>query len=188
MNEPPSAAHAAWETWFRENGAKLLLFARQMTRSSADAEDVLQNAVVKVWSARRRRLGGQEPLGTPDPAEIYTAIRRTAIDLGRRETRRTRREEKVIDFEEAKGIEWFECPFENRERNGELTRALRRLPAAQREVITLKIWNDLTFQEIGQALGISENTAASRFRYAIEALRRNLGKEKESHFRNLVVL
>ena len=185
---PPSAAHTAWETWFHENGSKLLLFARQMTRSSADAEDVLQNAVVKVWNARRRRGGGVDPLETPDPAEIYTAIRRSAIDLGRRETRRIRREEKVIDFEEAKGVEWFECPFEEKERTSEITIALRKLPENQREVITMKIWGGLTFLEIGEALGISENTAASRYRYALESLRRSLGKGKESHFKNLVVL
>ena len=185
-SHPPSTAHTAWGTWFHENGSKLLLFARQMTRSSADAEDVLQNAVVKVWNARRRR--GVDPVGTPDPTEIYTAIRRSAIDLGRRETRRARREEKVIDFEEAKGIEWFECPFEEKERTSEITRALRKLPDSQREAITMKIWGGLTFEEIGETLGISENTAASRYRYALEALRRILGKGTESHFKNLVVL
>ena len=41
-SHPPSTAHTAWGTWFHENGSKLLLFARQMTRSSADAEDVLR--------------------------------------------------------------------------------------------------------------------------------------------------
>jgi len=183
-----SAAHQAWESWFHENGHRLLLFARQMTRSSADAEDVLQNAVVRCWNARRNRGGGVDPVNAPDPAEIYTMIRRAAIDLGRKETRRTRREEKVIDFEEAKGIDWFKCPFETRERNDEISQALRKLPDSQREVLTMKIWAQLTFQEIGEALDISENTAASRYRYALEALRRILGKGKESHFKNLAVV
>ena len=183
-----SPAHQAWKDWFHENGSRLLLFARQITRSSADAEDVLQNAIVRCWNARRNRAGGVEPSQAPDPAEIYTMIRRAAIDLGRRETRRTRREEKVIDFEEAKGIEWFQCPFETKERNTEITQALRKLPEAQREVLTLKIWSQLTFQEIGETLGISENTAASRYRYALEAMRRILGKGKESHFKNLAVV
>ena len=52
----------------------------------------------------------------------------------------------------------------------------------------MKIWSQLTFQEIGEALGISENTAASRYRYALEALRRILGKGKESHFKNFAVV
>ena len=37
----------------------------------------------------------------------------------------------------------------------------------------MKIWNELTFAEIGQALGISQNTAASRYRYALAALKKN---------------
>lgn len=184
----PSEAHQSWDTWFQENGGKLLLFTRQVTRSSADAEDVLQNAIVRCWNARRKRNGGVDPVAAPDPAEIYTMIRRAAIDLGRRETRRTRREEKVIDFEEAKGIEWFVCPFETKERNTEISSAMRKLPESQREVLTMKIWSQLTFQEIGEALGISENTAASRYRYALEALRRSLGKGKESHFKNFAIV
>jgi len=185
---PPTPSHAAWEEWFHTFSPRLVLFARQLSRSSADAEDIVQNAVLKVWNARRKRNGGKDPEQTPDPAEIYTAIRRVAIDLGRRETRRLRREEKVIDFEQAKGVDYFECPFEDRERSAEITRALEKLPQTQREVLTLKIWNGLTFQEIGQALDISENTAASRYRYALEALRRSLGKSSESHFQNLIVL
>jgi RNA polymerase sigma-70 factor (ECF subfamily) len=38
----------------------------------------------------------------------------------------------------------------------------------------LKVWGDLTFDEIGEQLSISPNTAASRWRYAMEALRRNI--------------
>lgn len=185
---PVSTAHRAWDRWFEDNSGKLLLFARQLTRSTADAQDVLQNAVLKVWNARRKRGGGVDPEGTPDPAEIYTAIRRCAIDFGRRETRRVKREEKVIDFEDAKGVEWFEDPFEHGERRREITQALAKLPEAQREVLTMKIWGNLTFQEIGQAMEISENTAASRYRYALEALRRILGKGRDSHFKHFSIL
>ena len=52
--------------------------------------------------------------------------------------------------------------------------ALRRLPAEQREVLTLKIWGECTFEEIARQLEIPPNTAASRYRYALAALRREL--------------
>jgi RNA polymerase sigma-70 factor (ECF subfamily) len=55
-----------------------------------------------------------------------------------------------------------------------LADAVELLPAEQREVLVMKIWNDLTFAEIGSALGISQNTAASRYRYALSALKKNL--------------
>ena len=41
----------------------------------------------------------------------------------------------------------------------------------QQEVVVLKIWGELTFQEIADTLDISGNTAASRYRYALEKLR-----------------
>jgi RNA polymerase sigma-70 factor (ECF subfamily) len=53
--------------------------------------------------------------------------------------------------------------------------ALRQLPVQQREVVVLKIWETLTFAEIGQVLDISASTAASRYRYALEKLAKRLG-------------
>ena len=55
-----------------------------------------------------------------------------------------------------------------------LVAALDRLPREQREVLVMKIWDELTFAEIAQVLKISQNTAASRYRYALAALRKNL--------------
>jgi RNA polymerase sigma-70 factor (ECF subfamily) len=55
-----------------------------------------------------------------------------------------------------------------------LVAALDLLPREQREVLVMKIWNELTFAEIASALEISQNTAASRYRYALAALKKNL--------------
>jgi RNA polymerase sigma-70 factor (ECF subfamily) len=49
--------------------------------------------------------------------------------------------------------------------------ALRALPAEQREVVHLKIYDGMTFQAIADRLEIPLNTAASRYRYAIDKLR-----------------
>lgn len=55
--------------------------------------------------------------------------------------------------------------------NAAALEALRQLPPEQAEVVALKVWHELTFAEIGEALGISLNTAASRYRYALDKLR-----------------
>ena len=55
-----------------------------------------------------------------------------------------------------------------------LAAAVESLPRDQREVLVLKIWNDLTFSEIADSLGISQNTAASRYRYALTNLKKTL--------------
>ena len=46
--------------------------------------------------------------------------------------------------------------------------------SARREVLVLKIWNGLTFEQIARTLDIPPNTAASRYRYALAALRKEL--------------
>ena len=51
-----------------------------------------------------------------------------------------------------------------------LTQALTMLPPEQREVLSLKIAGELTFAQIGEVLSVSQNTAASRYRYALEKL------------------
>ena len=50
-------------------------------------------------------------------------------------------------------------------------RGLAALPQDQREVIVLKIWHEHTFEEIGELLEISPNTAAGRYRYGLQKLR-----------------
>jgi len=52
--------------------------------------------------------------------------------------------------------------------------ALTRLLAEQREVVTLHIHGQFTFREIARQLEIPMNTAKSRYRYALSALRKEL--------------
>ena len=52
--------------------------------------------------------------------------------------------------------------------------ALRTLPAEQREVLHMKVFEGMTFQEIAEHAGESINTVASRYRYALEKLRAQL--------------
>ncbi len=152
-----------WKTWFAKHGPKLLLFARQQARNPADAEDLVQEAFVRIW-----RLYGHT--GEVPPALVFQNIRRLAIDWVRRDERRGKREQKVASYE-ATITSWFERPLERRERHTLLEQAVRRLPSDQQEVVLLKIWGELTFDEIGKTLDISLNTAASRYRYALDKLR-----------------
>ncbi len=56
--------------------------------------------------------------------------------------------------------------------------ALRKLPLEQSEIVVLKIWEDLTFDQIGSLLDIPPSTAASRYRYAMEKLTRHFGSKQ----------
>jgi len=52
-----------------------------------------------------------------------------------------------------------------------LQEALNQIPVSFREVISLKLWGELTFDQIGELLEISRNTAASRYRIALGRLK-----------------
>lgn len=156
----------SWKSWFQLYGPKLLLCARQWTRSTADAEDVVQEAFVRFWRYQRQLPG--EPM-----ALLVTSVRRAAFDLARRETRRSAREEFANGgIEET--VPLFQIPLEGDDRREAIERALQALPEEQRQVLVLKIWGELTFEQIAAELEIPPNTAASRYRYALAALRKEL--------------
>jgi RNA polymerase sigma-70 factor (ECF subfamily) len=161
-----------WKDWFQRHGPKLLLCARQWTRSLADAEDVVQDAFVRFWR-RQRGLGG-EPL-----ALLLTSVRRAAFDAARCDSRRQLREKRA-DGGREDNAPLFESLVEGDDRRRIIESALCRLPAEQREVLALKIWGELTFEQIAAQIGISPNTVASRYRYALAALRKDL-IETECH-------
>ena len=144
-----------------EHVPALLLYARQQARCEADAQDLVQEATLECW--RRRPADGKPALPL-----AYATIRRRAIDLARSSERRTARENAAMDDAPQA---WFDESLEQRERASALQRALAGLPQIHREVITLKVWGELTFDEIADALEIPANTAASRYRYGLEQLR-----------------
>lgn len=149
-----------WRHWFRHYGPRLLVCARLWTRTAADADDVVQEAFVRYWR-HQRHLGG-DPLPL-----LLTSVRRAAIDLARAHSRRLAREEQAATDHDA-------SLFEPDERSADLESALLRLPPAQREVLALKIWGGLTFAQIAEQLSIPADTAASRYRYALTAMRKDL--------------
>jgi RNA polymerase sigma-70 factor (ECF subfamily) len=60
-----------------------------------------------------------------------------------------------------------------------LEQALGTLPPDQREVVHLKVFEGFTFAEIADPTGVSINTAASRYRYALDKLAASLGGARE---------
>ena len=57
--------------------------------------------------------------------------------------------------------------------------ALAELPEEQRSAVHLRIWEDLTFEEIASVTGVSKGTAVSRYRYGLEKLRTRLSHANE---------
>jgi RNA polymerase sigma factor (sigma-70 family) len=158
----PVVSHENWRNCFSEVAPGLLLFARQWVQSAADAEDIVQEAFVKFW----RRKHDIDNRGM-----LYAAVRSLALDFIRRDARRARREATALAEAESAVEPQFELEDDTQ---STLAAAVESLSCDQREVLVLKIWNDFTFSEIAEALGISQNTAASRYRYALSNLKKTL--------------
>lgn len=162
-----------WSGWLRENGARLLLFARRQARSEADAEDILQEALVGLV----RVVEAGEFAGTPDrwASYVYTSIVHLAMDYGRREDSRLNRQGAVCRESEHETAEaWFTSESDKSYLCARIEALLKDLPADFAEVVILKIWGEQTFREIAETLGLSLNTVASRYRYGLKIMRRAL--------------
>jgi RNA polymerase sigma-70 factor, ECF subfamily len=129
--------------------------------SAADAEDVVQEVFLKLV---RRRGGPILELR----AYLLTAARHEACSSLRR-----RQREAPADGVEAELTEAL--PRGSGTDPAAIRDALALLPAEQREVVILKVYEQRTFEEIGRMLKTSMNTVASRYRYALKKLRQALG-------------
>jgi RNA polymerase sigma-70 factor (ECF subfamily) len=155
------------ERLYDEHARSLYAFLLNLTRDQSDTRDVLQEIFVKL--ARNPEL---LDCLRDERAFLLRLAHNAAIDLIRRRGTRERTKDNfaaeiVSPFAPAND------PDEQTFRN-ELAGALAGLPAEQRAVVHLKLWEGLTFEEIAVALEIPLNTAASRYRYGVDKLRQHL--------------
>ncbi len=152
----------------------MLLYARQRAGSLEDAEDLLQDALIRLWGYQ-----GEREYRPPDLPLAYSVLRFCAMDHGRKAGRRDRKHRKIVEFH-AYDDHWLDHGVEEDEEADLLRGAVQTLLSEKlREVIVMKIWGGLTFAEIAEVLKVSQNTAASRYRYALEQLEKKLSYLKE---------
>ena len=146
-------------TWcervYAAKAAALVLYGRALGLSHGEAEDVLQETF----------LAMMQKTSPPEQPEHYCvrAYRNRALNHRRSLWRRLTRE--------LESQRWFERGTEESPQEKAAMRCLAELPVEQREVIVLKIWHSHTFEEIGETLEISPNTAAGRYRYGLQKLK-----------------
>ncbi len=149
---------------YERHGESLYRYLLFKLGSAEDAEDVLQEAF-----CRFARYDLRWRLVRSPQAFVFRIVRNEANRLLRRKLGRREGERMIATG----GIGAFAAAFVAPE---EATLALLldragELPGEQKEAVFLKIFDGLTFKEIGSVCGVSANTAASRYRYGIEKLR-----------------
>ena len=143
---------------------RLVRFAATLTGNQPDAEDALQGTFSRI--AFRPRLLAKADAPWP---YLIRAVRNEALRIIQK-----RRGTGLEAPDRGSGAESVESQCVHEETADSVRRILRSLPKSQSEVVILKHWEELTFAEIAEALGLSQNTVASRYRYAMEKLQRSL--------------
>jgi RNA polymerase sigma-70 factor (ECF subfamily) len=146
------------EPLYEAKSAELVLYGRALGLTHGEAEDVLQETFIALLKLAER----------PSQPEHYCvrAFRNRALNYRRGLWRRLARE--------WESVRWFERDSPESPTERQAMNALAELPQEQREVIVLKIWHEYTFEEIGNLLSISPNTAAGRYRYGLQKIRLSL--------------
>ncbi len=145
------------QTLYQQHGPGLLLYACSLLGRKHEAEDVLQQVFMKLL---------EQNMIPEDPRPyLFRSVHNVALNL-------IRSENKQVELAEIEP--WFEAPQQDHAALVTLTIELMHVPYEQRQVLVLHIWGGLSFDEIGSVLTVSANTAASRYRYALQKLRANM--------------
>ncbi|MEM7475018.1 MAG: sigma-70 family RNA polymerase sigma factor [Planctomycetota bacterium] len=155
---------AALNGLFDLTAQRLVRLAVTITRNQHDGEDAVQAALLRVANEPGLLSNADYPW-----AYLLRMVRNEALLV----LRRKKRAYPLANLSDL----ITHCTVDQAEREEQFQavwKALRKLPSTQSEVVVLKIWEGLTFSEIGSVLDISPSTAASRYRYALEKLARKL--------------
>jgi RNA polymerase sigma-70 factor (ECF subfamily) len=151
------------EELYDRYGEKLYQYLVLKLCSCEDAEDVLQETFCRFarYSVRWKLV--KNPL-----AFVFRSARNEANRFLKRQFKKRNRIEMNPNRHTA-----ISTVIQGPDKDSEklITDALTRLPDDQREVIVLKTFHGLTFEEIARVCGLSANTAASRYRYGLSKLR-----------------
>lgn len=142
-------AHAGW--MFRH--------ALMLLGNHAGAEDAVQRVFEKLLAMG----GGAARIDSPR-GYLRTAVRREcyrALGSGARES----------PGDTGALLEVVDRAAPDDGTREQLEHALRKLPPEQREAVHLKLYEGMTFEQVAREQRVSPNTAASRYRYALEKLR-----------------
>lgn len=167
---PPAAT---LELFLADISTRAFRFAEAGLRSRDDALDAVQEAMMKMLGYRERPAAEWTPL-------FWSILRRKIVDLQRRGNFRLRFFAPASERSEDSLIDWADAAagpsqtHDQREAYAKLTLALRKLPARQREVFTLRVLEELDVADTAKAMGCSEGSVKTHLSRARDALQKQL--------------
>ena len=161
---------SAFDQLVRRHQKPLYYLALRYVKNEADAKDILQKSCLRAYKALGRFRG---------ESSVRTWLFRIVINLSLNHIRDNSRKRKCEIEEDT----IWEKPVGasrviNQERAKEIRQAIEKLPQKQRNVLELRIYNEMSFKEVAQTLGCTENAAKVNFHHAVKRLRKDIPREK----------
>lgn len=153
---------------YRRHAPAAIGFAYLLTGNKQQAEDLVQDAFVKV-AGRFRHIRLQEAF------ESY--LRKTIVNLHTSALRRRKLERAYVQREGRLPVT-DAAPMPDLDTRDEMRRALQMLPARQRAAIVLRYYEDLSERTVAETLGCSDAAARSLVARGMETLRAQIGSEE----------
>ena len=157
------------EVLSRRYTATLLGFVRRMIFDEHRSEEIVQEVLITVWEKR-------------DRFQIGRGFRPWLYGIAMNRCRQALRDDRQRNWEslqEEATASSLESPTQMlvaQETKVLVETAIDRLPAQQRAVVLLRVWEDLAYSEIALTLGCTEGTARSHMHHALKTLRVELEK------------
>lgn len=148
---------------------KIFRLALRITLSRAEAEDIVQDVLIKVWNRR-------DDLAEVDSIEAYslTVCRNLSLD------RLQRKENDNVNLDDAPPTEADDAPPDlqmiRNERIGNIKRFIERLPIPQRAAMQLRDMEGKTYKEISAITGQTEEQVKVNIFRARQYIRKQIEK------------
>lgn len=160
----------AFDLLFREFHPRLCAFAGNILRDVEAAEDCVQDVFVKLWTDRKKISLPQSP-----KAYLYAATRNCALNkIGKSAVRQAWEESERESTKTTGSLPAPEMDLLRGETRERLTAAFKALTPRSRVAMTLRWYEEMSYAEIAQAMGISEKSVENQLARGLKALREQL--------------
>ncbi|MEH0157770.1 RNA polymerase sigma factor [Limibacter armeniacum] len=181
INQYKNGNEAAFETLLKRHKNKLFTSIYLIVKDTYVAEDLLQDTFIKAINTIKSGRYNEEGKFLPWISRIAHNM---AIDYFRKQKRYP-----TIIMEDGSNVfntlEFSEDSIEDikikHETHATIRELVKKLPEAQREVLVMRHYMQMSFQEIAESTDVSINTALGRMRYALINLRKMMNQSSEPH-------
>ncbi len=175
----------AFELLVKRHKNKVFTTILLIVKDTYTAEDLLQDTFIKAIHTMKSGRYNEEGKFS---SWICRIAHNLAIDYFRKEKRNP-----TIEMEDGSNVfntlafaeESIESLQIKEDTHKRLRELIQQLPEAQKEVLIMRHYADMSFQEIAETTGVSINTALGRMRYALINLRKKMTNQSINYDKNL---